>query len=64
MKFTKYNNPNKRRKPRRKIDRTDADIIAAKAFFDDQQRGTAQPLKYYDRLSDQISGNESRNIYE
>lgn len=62
-KFSKYNNPNKKHY-RRPISRTDADIIATKALFDDKVRGEAKPLSFYDSLSDSLSGKESRHIYE
>jgi len=64
MKWTKYNNPNKKRKTRRKMDRTDADIMAGKQMIDDKARGIDMPLKYYDELSDKLCGKPSRNIYE
>lgn len=61
-KFTKYNNPNKR-KPRRRLSRTDADIIATKNMIDDRSAGIELPLSYYDDQSDRMSGKPSRNIY-
>jgi hypothetical protein len=64
MQFTKYNNPNKKRKIRRRLDRSDADIIAAKAYYDDRVMGIEKPLVEYDRLSDQLCGKPSRGIYE
>jgi hypothetical protein len=62
MKFTKYNNPNKR-KSHRKLSRTDADIIAAKNMIEDRNQGIELPLSFYDHQSDIMSGNPSRNIY-
>jgi hypothetical protein len=62
MRFTKYNNPNKKRS-HKKLSRTDADIIAAKNMFDDRSRGVDLPLSVYDRQSDIMSGKPSRNIY-
>ena len=62
-KFTRYNNPNKRRKGR-KMSRTDADIMAAKNMLDDRARGIEMPLSYYDQQSDEMCGKESRRIYE
>ena len=62
MKFTKYNNPSKRRK-RKVLSRTDADIIATKNMFDDRCRGIELPLNYYDEQSDNMCGKPSRNIY-
>jgi hypothetical protein len=61
-KFTKFNNPNRKRR-RKKYDRTEADIIAAKRSLDDEARGFDLPLSFYDHISDQMSGNPSRNIY-
>jgi hypothetical protein len=58
-KFTKFNNPNRKRR-RKKYDRTEADIIAAKRSLDDEAN---LPLSFYDHISDQMSGNPSRNIY-
>lgn len=46
-KFTRYNNPSKR-KHRRTLSRTDADIIAAKNMIDDRQNGVELPLSFYD----------------
>lgn len=63
MTWNKYNNPSKKRRQRRKIDRTDADILAAKQMLDDKERGVEMPLKHYDELSDQLCGKPSRNIY-
>ena len=63
MTWTKYNNPNKKRRPRRKIDRTDADILAAKQMLDDREGGVEMPLKYYDEMSDRLCGKPSRNIF-
>lgn len=65
MQWTKYNNPSKRkRKPiRKKMDRSDADIIASKQMFDDRARGIEMPLKYYDKISDKLCGQPSRGIY-
>lgn len=61
-KFTRYNNPSKR-KHRRTLSRTDADIIAAKNMIDDRQNGVELPLSCYDEQSDRMSGKPSRNIY-
>lgn len=62
MAWTKYNNPNKR-KYRKKISRTDADLIAIKNAFDDKRNGIDLPLTHYDHQSDVMCGNPSRNIY-
>lgn len=64
MTWTKYNNPNKKRRPRRKLNRTDADILAGKQMIDDVAKGIKMPLKYYDEISDKLCGKPSRNIYE
>jgi len=61
-KFTRYNNPNKKR-IRRPMSRTDADIVASKAYYDDRIRGTELPMKAYDELSDRLCGKHSRDIY-
>lgn len=60
--FTRYNNPNKK-KLRRRIDRSTADILAAKAMVDDLNLGINRGFKYYDKLSDKMCGKPSRNIY-
>lgn len=60
--FSKYNNPSKKR-TRRLMSRTDADIVASKAYYDDRIRGTELPMKAYDELSDRFCGNPSRDIY-
>lgn len=62
MAWTKYNNPNRKRK-HKKISRTDADIIAAKNLFDDRCRGIEMPLSFYDEQSDKMCGKPSRKIY-
>jgi hypothetical protein len=61
-KFTKNNNPSKRRTHKR-YSRTEADIIASKRAFDDKMRGVELPASFYDHISDDLSGNPSRNIY-
>lgn len=61
-KFTRYNNPSKKR-IRRHMSRTDADIVASKAYYDDRIRGTELPMKAYDELSDRLCGKPSRDIY-
>lgn len=62
MKFTKYNNPSKKR-TRKHISRTDADILAIKSMLDDQARGIEMPLAAYDEQSDRMCGKQSRKIY-
>ena len=64
MRFSKYNNPNKKRKPRKKLSRTDADIVASKAMIDDMRLGYNLGLQYYDELSDRLCGKESRHLYD
>lgn len=61
-KFTKYNNPNKKRNYRR-VSRTDADIIATKNMLDDMRNGIELPLSYYDEHSDKMCNKPSREIY-
>ena len=61
--WTKFNNPSKKRR-RRRMSRTDADIIAAKMMFDNMQRGIDLPLSFYDAASDKMCGKPSRNIYK
>lgn len=63
MKFTKYNNPNKR-KTKRKMNRLDADIIACNQMMEDLKNGIEMPLKHYDKISDQLCGKQSREIYK
>lgn len=61
--FTKYNNPSRKHRQKR-LNRTDADILAAKRMFDDRSRGCELPLSAYDELSDRLCGKPSRNIYQ
>jgi len=58
MKF----NPNKKTF-RRKISRSDADIIASYAYYQDRCDGKELSPADYDKLSDKISGQPSRKIY-
>ncbi len=62
MRFSKYNNPSKRR-PKQKLSRADADIIASKQMFDDRCKGIEMPLKTYDEMSDKLCGKPSREIF-
>ena len=62
MAWTKYNNPNKKRR-KRKLSRTDADIVAASNMFRDLQNGIELPLSFYDGQSDKMCGKPSRRIY-
>jgi len=61
MKFTKWNNPSKKRR-KRKMSRTDADIIAGKMMIEDRIHGEEMPLKFYDHVSDKLCGQPSRGI--
>lgn len=63
MRFSKYNNPSKRRN-HRKMSRTDADIFAAKNMLNDRARGVELPLSFYDAQSDAMCGKSSRHLYE
>ncbi len=63
MTWTKYNNPNRKRKPRRKMDRTDADIMAGKQMIIDSKLGYKIVEKTYDEISDKLCEKPSRNIY-
>lgn len=54
----------KRKRYKRVINRTDADIIAAKNMLDDKRRGIDLPLSFYDKQSDAMCGKPSRKIYE
>lgn len=62
MAWTKYNNPNRKRKHKR-MSRTDADIFASKNMLDDLRNGIELPLSYYDKQSDKLCGKSSREIY-
>lgn len=63
MVWTKYNNPSKKRKLKRKIDRIDADIMAGKQMLIDNKLGYETVEKTYDEISDRLCGKSSRNIY-
>ena len=63
MTWTKHNNPSRKRKPRRKMDRTDADIIAGKQMIIDSELGYEIVEKTYDEISNKLCGKPSRNIY-
>lgn len=63
-KFTKFNNPSKKRKHYKHYDRAEADIIAAKRCMEDREAGLNLPLSYYDSISDKLSGHNSRHIYD
>lgn len=53
-KFTKYNNPNKKRRPRQ-VSRLDAEIIAGKAILTDRRAGYTLPLSYYEELAENLT---------
>lgn len=55
MKFTKYNNPNKRR-ARKRLSKTDADILATKNMLDDRRNGIEMPLDFYEWQSMKNAG--------
>ena len=55
MTWNKYNNPNKKRRPRRKIDRTDADILAGKQMIIDSKLGYQTVEKTYEEISNKMS---------
>lgn len=57
MKFKKQS------KRKHKYNRCDADIITAKNMLDDRRNGKEMPLSYYDKMSDELCGKPSRNIY-
>ena len=63
MTWTKYNNSSRKRKPRRKMDRTDADIMADKQMIMDSKLGYEIVEKTYDEISDKLCKKPSRNIY-
>lgn len=63
MTWSKYNNPNKKRKSTRKMDRTDADIMAAKQMIIDSNLGYKTVEKTYEDISDKLCGKPSRNIF-
>lgn len=58
MTWTKYNNPNKKRKPRRKMDKTDADILAGKQMIIDSKLGYKTVEKTYEEISNKMSNNK------
>lgn len=67
MKFSRFNNPNKKRH-HKKLDRCEADIIVSRMRFDDAilAKGTDKlipPMSYYDAISDQLCDQPSRHIY-
>ena len=57
MRFSKYNNPNKRR-ARKRLSKTDADILATKNMLDDRRNGIEMPLDFYEWESKRMRGKE------
>lgn len=57
MRFSKYNNPSKRRS-RKRLDRTEADIIATKNMLDDRRKGIEMPIEFYEWQSNKMQGKE------
>ena len=57
MRFSKYNNPNKRR-ARKRLSTTEADIIATKNMLDDRRNGIEMPLDIYEWQSKKMQGKE------
>lgn len=60
MTWSKYNNPSRKRRPKTKMSRTDADIMAAKQMIIDSKLGYEPIVKTYDEISDKLCGKESR----
>ena len=56
MRFSKYN-PNKRR-ARKRLSKTDADIIATKNMLDDRRNGIDCPIEYCECQSKKMQGKE------
>ena len=57
MRFSKYNNPNKRR-ARKRLDKSEADIIATKNILDDRRNGIDCPIEFYKWQSNKMRGKE------
>ncbi len=57
MRFSKYNNPNKRR-ARKRLSKTDADIMATKNMLDDRRKGIEMPIDFYEWQSKKLQGRE------
>ena len=55
MTWNKYNNPNKKHRSRRKIDKTDADILAGKQMIIDSKLGYQTVEKTYEKISNKMS---------
>ena len=56
MRFSNYK-PNKRRK-RKRLTKTDADIIATKNMLDDRRNGIDCPIEFYEWQSNKNAGKE------
>ena len=48
-KFTKWNNPNKKKRPRKKLDRTEREILACKEMMIDRKLGYNISTEYYEQ---------------
>ena len=57
MRFSKYNNPNKRRK-RKRLTKTEADIVATKNMLDYRRKGIELPVDFYEWQSKKLQGKE------
>ena len=55
MTWNKYNNPSKKRRSKRKIDKTDADILAGKQMIIDSKLGYQTVEKTYEEISNKMS---------
>ena len=55
MTWNKYNNPNKKRRSKRKIDRTDANILTGKQMIIDSKLGYQTVEKTYKQISNKMS---------
>ena len=51
-KFTKYNNPSKRKRTRKPLDWNDRCILAGKAMIEDRQIGIELPVEVYEDAFD------------
>lgn len=55
MTWNKYNNPSRKRRPRRKMDKTDADILTGKQMIIDNKLGYKTVEKTYEEISYKMS---------
>ena len=60
MRFSKYNNQNKRR-ARKRLSKTDADILATKNMLDDRRNGIDCPIEFYEWQSSKMQGGVIKN---